>query len=142
MTTLNINSKDRTIEMTKVFATAASRFGSEEYRILQEARHDYPSYRVITKKSPKSGDGMKGLNYDYMEKYIIAHQKNYDDEITILEAFYQLRGFDNNGNKIEGAEYASYGEIKAWFLEQYPEIKNARKDQRNAINTILGKKAA
>ena len=66
MTTLNINLKDRTIEMTKAFATAAGRFGTEEYRILQEARRDQPNYRVTVKKSKKSRDSLKGLNYKYI----------------------------------------------------------------------------
>lgn len=40
MTNLTINNKARTIEMTKKFEKAASRFGSDEYKMLQEARKD------------------------------------------------------------------------------------------------------
>lgn len=142
MTTLNINLKDRTIEMTKAFATAAGRFGTEEYRILQEARRDYPNYRVTVKKSKKSSDSLKGLNYKYIKNYIVAHPKTLDDGMTTLEALTILRGVDSEGNRIPGLDYASYGEIKAWFLEQYPEIKNQRDQHRKNINSILGKKVA
>ena len=40
MTNLTINNKARTIKMTKKFEKAASRFGSDEYKALQEARRD------------------------------------------------------------------------------------------------------
>lgn len=76
MTNLTINNKARTIEMTKKFEKAASRFGSDEYKALQEARKDYPTYKVVVKTSTtKSKESFKGLTYDYMEKYIDAHDK-------------------------------------------------------------------
>lgn len=39
---MTINFNNHAIEMTKKFAKAAAKFGSEEYNQLQEARHDYP----------------------------------------------------------------------------------------------------
>lgn len=76
MTNLTINNKAHTIEMTKKFEKAASRFGSDEYKALQEARKDYPTYKVVVKTSTtKSKESFKGLTYDYMEKYIDAHDK-------------------------------------------------------------------
>jgi len=142
MTTININSKNTTIEMTKAFAKAASRFGSEEYRQLQQARVDYPNYRVVTKSASKHRDTLKGLTFDYMLEYIDKHDKNLDDSMTVKAAFLKLSARDEEGKKIEGAEYASYGEIKKWFLEQYPELNSNHKEQRNTINAILGKKSA
>ena len=78
MTKIIINERKRTIELTKGFAKKASVFGSEEYRQLQEARRDYPTYRVITVKSASGNkkNALKGLTYEYMEKYIELH----DDE--------------------------------------------------------------
>ena len=76
MTNITINAKNRTIEMNKTFAKAAAIFGSEEYRQLQEARRDYPSYRVITVKQKGAKPEYKGMDYKYMERYIAAH----DDE--------------------------------------------------------------
>ena len=139
--TLTINTNKGTIEMTKKFEKAASRFDSDEYNDLQQARRDYPDFKVIVKKV-KSGDRMKGLNYDYMETYITKNPREITLEdfdgssytMSTLEAFYQLCGKDAEGNTDENIEKASYGEIKKWFLEQYPEIVN----RKNAI--LSGKK--
>ena len=142
MTNITINAKNATIELTKVFAKNASRFGSEEYKQLQQARADYPNYRVVIRKAGKSVDHLKGLTFDFMLEYISSHNKDFDDEMSVKEAFLQLSARDEDGKKIEGVEYASYGEIKKWFLEQYPELNSKRKEQRKNINDILRKKAA
>ena len=142
MTNITINAKNATIELTKVFAKNASRFGSEEYKQLQQARADYPTFRVVIRKAGKSVDHLKGLTFDFMLEYISSHNKDFDDEMSVKEAFLQLSARDEDGKKIEGVEYASYGEIKKWFLEQYPELNSKRKEQRKNINDILRKKAA
>ena len=41
MNAISLNAKNRTIELSNSFAKAASLFGSEEYKQLQEARRDY-----------------------------------------------------------------------------------------------------
>ena len=46
---ININTENATIELTsKKFATAAAKFGTDAYKMLQEARSDYPTYKVVT----------------------------------------------------------------------------------------------
>ena len=133
-TEIRINDNNRTIELTKKFATAASRYGTREYEDLQEARRAYPKYKVVTKKATKKKDSFKGLTYDYMREYI----KNHDnEEKTIMTEFCALCGKDANGRKIEMAEATSYGEIKAWFLSQYSEFK----EYRNNVKEILKKVA-
>ena len=141
MTNITINTTNATIELTKAFAKNASRFGSEEYKQLQQARADYPNCRVVVRKVAKTGDRMKGLTFDYMLEYIEKNDKPFNEEMTVKVAFFQITGRDENGDRIEGSESASYGEIKKWFLEQYPEV-NKKQEQRNRINTILGKKSA
>ena len=39
---MTINYSSRTIQLTKKFAKAAEKFGSDEYKNLQEARRDNP----------------------------------------------------------------------------------------------------
>ena len=121
MTTLKINLRNHTIEMpTKKFANAASRYGTEEYNALQGARSDYPNFRVVlAKANAKRKDSLKGLNYEFMASYI----KNHDEDGSILKAFNRNRGLDS-----EIPSSLTYGEIKAWFLKQYPEIKNLNKE--------------
>lgn len=119
MTNLTINNKARTIEMTKKFEKAASRFGSDEYKTLQEARKDYPTYKVVVKSSAsKSKESFKGLTYEYMEKYIAAH----DEDKSIMAEYEMLRATSDEAKEAL-AEACSYQEIKAWFFEKFPAIK-------------------
>ena len=46
-----------------------------------------------------------------------------------------LRGLDESGNKAELAGAASVGELRMWFLHQFPEIK----DMSTAVNNILAR---
>ena len=120
MTNITINTKARTIEMNKTFAKAASLFGSEEYRQLQEARRDYPSYRVVTVKQKGTGKAdFASLSFDFMDKYIANHDVSDD-----LKAEYRsLRGLDENGVAVD------FQIIKDWFLNIFPEFEQARKER-------------
>ena len=129
---LTINERNKTIEMTKKFANAAKRFGSDEYKNLQDARRDYPNYKVVARKPPKRKDCFKGLTLTYMENYIKSHN---DENSSALTDFYKLCGRDQTGEKIIN-EGECYGVIKQWFLNKYPEFSNYRKDVENILKKI------
>ena len=139
MNGLTINSKNRTIEMTKKYANDARKYGSREYEELQAARRDYPRYKVVTRSAKKKKDSFKGLTFDYMKYYIKNHEK---ENSAILNEFYQLCGKEENGETIKinnnVVEHASYGEIKKWFLKQYPIFKEYTEN----VDKILNKKIA
>ena len=63
---MTINMKKNAIEMTKKFAKAAAKFGSPEYKQLQEARRDNPTFSVVTvtRKTTTKKNTYKGLTYD------------------------------------------------------------------------------
>jgi hypothetical protein len=117
MKSIIINSKNNTIEMTKKFENAAKRFGSNEYRQLQEARRDYPSYKVVVKAAAAKKESYKGLTFKYMESYIQKH-----DETGDIFAEYQMLRARTEDAEEAMAESATYGEIKKWFLDKYPAI--------------------
>ena len=75
MTKMKINEAARTIEMTKMFYRAACQFGTEEYKMLQEARRDYPGFTTSIaqpkKNSKAPNEAYKGLDYKY-----ILNQRN------------------------------------------------------------------
>ena len=135
MTNIRIIGKNRTIEVTKTFAKEASKYGTREYRELQEVRKDYPNFKVITRSVGKNKDGFKGLTFNYMEKYI---KENREIEVEdgkkevvkkdVLVEFYGKCGKDENGKKVDFLKADSYGEIKKWFLETYPIFKEYRKN--------------
>ena len=118
MTAISINAKNRTIELTKTFATASAKFGTPEYDQLQQARRDYPNYKVVTiaRKATKSDKpSYKGLTYEYMEKYIMAHD---DENQTIMNEYLALRGnSDADENLVDSFNYQ---EMKDWFLDKFP----------------------
>lgn len=129
MTNLTINNKARTIEMSKKFEKAASHFGSDEYKMLQEARKDYPTYKVSVKTSTaKSKESFKGLTYEYMEKYIAAH----DENKTIMTEYEMLRATSDEAKEMN-ATARPYGEVKKWFLDKYPVFKEFTEKQAKTL---------
>lgn len=122
---MKINQKNQTIEMSKKFAKAAEKFGSDEYKQLQEARRDYPNFKVVTVSRKASGQKeiYKGLTYSYMENYIKTHD---DEKKTIMTEYKMLRGMSAEAQEAL-AETCSYIEMKAWFLKKFPAIAEFHK---------------
>ena len=113
MTGIAIVARSHSIEVSKKFAAAAARFGTEEYNALQMVRRDYPGYKVVTATRKAAKPAFKGLTYAYMERYIESHGTKEDrhtyDEMKLISECH--------------SKSHRYPVIKNWFLEQYPEIK-------------------
>ena len=125
---MKANLINKTIEMTKTEANKAGKINTAEYNELMELMKNFPNFRIdIVKASAKKADRFKGMTYEYMEKYIKSHDE------SKLEILYELRGLDSNGKAVEMAATATYGEIKMWFLTQFPEIEDFGKN----IDSIL-----
>lgn len=120
-----INEKKMAIEMTKKFAAAARKFGTPEYRNLQEARRDYPNFKVVTvaRKTSAKKDTFKRLNYPFMENYIKSHD---DAEQSIMKEYMNLRGLSEEA-KANLVEPYTYGDMKKWFLKTFPAIADFHK---------------
>lgn len=127
---MTINMKKNAIEMTKKFAKAAAKFGSPEYKQLQEARRDNPGFKVvtITRKSTAKKESYKGLTYGYMETYI---QKHDDEEKSIMAEYMMLRSLSEEAEEAL-AESFTYQEMKEWFLKKFPAIAEFHK-KREAL---------
>lgn len=140
---MNANHITKKIEMTKTEAKTAGKPNTEAYNTLLELMKNFHGYEIeIVKSASKKTDRFKGLDYNYMMSYIESHNKE------LLKEFYTLRGLDESGKKVGMAAAASYGEIKMWFLEQFPEVekmaenvneiiekaRNAREARKNAEN--------
>ena len=95
--------------------------------MLQEARRDYPGYKVTVGKTKEAKNIYAGLDYAYMEKYIAAHD---DEEKTIMAEYQMLRGESEEAKAIH-ARSASFLEIRSWFLKTF-----------TAIETFYTKRAA
>jgi len=115
-----INEKKHTIELSKKEAKAAAKFGTTEYKNLQEARRDYPTFSVktVSQKPAAKKSTYKGLTYEYMEMYI---QKHDDAEKSIMAEYLMLRGMTDEAEEAL-AESFTYLEMKDWFLKKFPAI--------------------
>lgn len=118
-----INYEAATIEITKAEAKEAGVFKSDMYNNLTEAR-EATGFKVVVKDSKRKTDTMKGLTYAYMTVYIEKKAGERKDEL--MTVFNELRGCID-GKRDPMAEKASYGEVRAWFLEQFTEITDFNK---------------
>ena len=124
---MTINFKNNTIEMTKTESKSASKFGSEAYRQLQEARRDYPTYTVVIKTTSKKSNEFKGFTYEYMEDYISKH----DDDAHSIMKEYNERRCKSDEAKEALATSKTYKEMREWFLEKYPAVAAYHKKSGN-----------
>ena len=113
--TLKLDHAKRLVIMDKTFAKFAANTMSAEYAHLQQVRRDYPTYEVVQKRIKKNAtkECYRGLTYAYMESYIESHgtaEVRYEFEEMRLIAQCHSKAF-------------RYPTIKAWFLEQFPEVK-------------------
>jgi len=142
MTTIQINHKNNTIEMTKRFYTEPCKFGTDEYKTLQEVLRDYPGYTPVVEKSKKSGadtlDIFKGLNLEYMELYIMKH----DDEDKSIMAEFKMMRAEDDASKAVGAKSESFLTIREWFLDKYPEVREFHEKRGKIVENLRKKKEA
>ena len=121
---MKVNMFERKIVLTKKEMTAASRYGSDAYKALQDARHDNPGYEVVivTRMVKKPRETYKGLTYAYMERYINSHA-NADE---IMAEYNELRLISECHCKAR-----RYPKIKKWFLKKYPEVEKFGTEESN-----------
>ena len=132
MSNITIIEAKRTIEITKAFAQKSAKYGSPEYLELREARHDFPNFKVVTKVSKSNNGATKGITFAYMKSYIEKHD---DEDHSIMKVFEELRGKSGDAESAM-APSLTYGEIKAWFFEQFPEIEDFHKERSARMDAI------
>ena len=117
-----IDHTNRRIILDRTFEKNALIVGSDEYKMLQACRKDYPEYTVVrrTIKRNPNQEHFKGLTYAFMEEYIMTHESR-DTVNTVLDEFYEMR-FIAQGH----SQAFRYPTIKQWFLRQYPEFLEFR----------------
>ena len=118
------------VEMSAVEHEKAMTYGTEEYRALREIRSDYPGIEVMPVKTMKPTKVKDKLNMKTIKAYVLKHGT--DEQIEHF-AFISKRTIDEDG---EYCEAQPFFQIKAWFLAEFPEIKQGRKDYREAVQKI------
>ena len=130
---MTLNYKTKTIELNKTEAKEASQFGTDLYNQLVKAKADFPNFEVkVVSPKGKRADSLKGLTYEVMESYLANHGSQEQ-----IEEFNVFRSKDEFGKA-----FISYGEIKKWFLNQFPEVLNKRAELKNKIAASAKKEVA
>ncbi len=114
--TIRINYEANTIEITKDFAKRASIRGTDEYKELLKWKNDYRDYKVVVRTASRRTSSESKLTFDKIEAYVKMH----DADGEKLKALNALK----NEVKGEKLHRTTFFEIKKWFYEQYPELKN------------------
>lgn len=134
-----MNEKARSIELTKKDYAKACKYGTQEYIDLQEVRKAYPTFKVVevTRKAPKNDKPtFKGLTYEYMEKYIMAHD---DENQTIMNEYLVLRGKSEAEEDLETS--FNYQKMKDWFIDKFPAFNEYHTKRAELIENAKQKKA-
>ena len=133
---MNINFKKSAIELTTAEMNEAKKFGSKMYDDVMAARRDNPGYRIVEIKAKKGKSDFGKLDMKTIKAYVDKHGS---DEQKEHFAFISKRTIDEDG---EYCEAQPFFQIKAWFLAEFPEIKQGRKDYREKIQRIYEAAAA
>ena len=126
MKAIEVFSAEQKIVMSSAFEKKARKFGSTEYKMLQDARRDNPGYTEEIrkfKKKPKQ-EHYAGLTYNFMRWYI-ARVESKEDAPAVLAGLEYLI----NISKCHSPGYR-YQTVKAWFLDRYPEIEQFGSDNK------------
>lgn len=135
---IKVNDKKRTLEISKTFEKAASRFGSDEYIALKQAQMENPGYSVkVVSRKGSSKQPYSGLTFEYMKKYISTHDK----DGAIMHEFLEMRAKDEESEML-GMKSESYQDILAWFLDTFPAIKEHHDKREAAMEARRQKFAA
>ena len=115
----------QTLTITAKFAKMMNDPQSDEYKLVQQFRKDFPNltiakktHKSATNYTTKSGEKFncnqfKNLTYDRMEKFISAlpQSEGYLREYTFVKDF--ASAIQHNG----------YTLVRKWFVAQFPEFR-------------------
>ena len=103
-----------TLSMSKAFEKAAGDPSSEEYKLLQKIRADFPNLRLVhqVRRPPRKCNPNKNMTYANMEKYMGV----FSNADVLLAQFEKV--------KAQSATASSpYQFVKEWFETQFPNYR-------------------
>ena len=112
---LTIDREKKIIRTSKQLLKAASKYGTEEYKLFNELLKEHPDFEIVatTQKKRKS----LNITFDFMTKYISKHDENGE----VMNEFLIKRGLKADAEGNINAE--SFADIRTWFLDKYSEVK-------------------
>lgn len=125
--TYKVDFVNNTFTMTKAFEEALNNPASEEYKLFQQLRADFPGLTIIrkTRRAPKKARPTKNLTYANMEKYMSVF-KNANELLARFEVV-----------KTCSLEQPSpYKFVRDWFETQFKNYKEQPDFSSNASKVI------
>lgn len=125
--TYKVDFVNNTFTMTKAFEEALNNPASEEYKLFQQLRADFPGLTIIrkTRRAPKKARPTKNLTYKHMEQYMSVF-KNADELLAQFEVV-----------KTCSLEQPSpYKFVRDWFETQFPKYKEQPDFSPNASKLV------
>ena len=125
--TYKVDFMNNTFTMTKAFEEALNNPASEEYKLFQQLRADFPGLTIIrkTRRAPKKARPTKNLTYANMEKYMSVF-KNANELLARFEVV-----------KTCSLEQPSpYKFVRDWFEAQFPKYKEQPDFSPNASKVV------
>ena len=112
MNECKINHEESIIYVGKAFMTKASHYGTDEYKVFLNIKHDFPDYDVEVIGPKKAVDKMstKGLTREFMEYHIV---KLYGEESNEHKDFMKEKDLSE-------AYINPYMYMRKWFVKKYP----------------------
>lgn len=120
----------KAIVLTKAEMKEALTYGTQKYENLQAARRDYPGFKTVEEKTKRNKSDFSNLDMKTIKAYVENHGS---DEQKEKFSFISKRTINKDG---EYCEAQPFFKIKEWFLREFPEIKQARKDYREKVLKI------
>ena len=125
--TYKVDFVNNTLTMTKAFEDAASNPTSQEYKLLQQIRADFPGLTIIrkTRRAPKKARPTKNLTYKHMEQYMNVFQ-NADKLLAQFEVV----------KECSKQQPSPYKFVRDWFEAQFPKYREQPDFGNNAPKVI------
>ena len=129
---MTINFASQVIELTSAEMKEAQKYGSELYNQVCKIRRDFPNFKVkeVKSKAKKSKNDFGDLNMKTIKVYV---EKHGTEEQKANFKFISQKSINEDGEYVEAQ---SFFEIKKWFLNEFPELKQARKEYREKVQKI------
>ena len=125
--TYKVDFVNNTLTMTKAFEDAASNPTSQEYKLLQQIRADFPGLTIIrkTRRAPKKARPTKNLTYKHMEQYMSVFQ-NADKLLAQFEVV----------KECSKQQPSPYKFVRDWFDAQFPKYREQPDFSPNASKVV------
>lgn len=125
--TYKVDFVNNTLTMTKAFEDAASNPTSQEYKLLQQIRADFPGLTIIrkTRRAPKKARPTKNLTYKHMEQYMSVFQ-NADKLLAQFEVV----------KECSKQQPSPYKFVRDWFEDQFPKYREQPDFSPNASKVV------